>query len=118
MHVRVTISPKGLVKSILKFMFFIPPKPKSFNTTNSFCGNNFLTYHFLWRHVGLIASISMTMQVSANVQKEVEKATKYEGNDFIRGCGLGSSSPRVAVRHPYHVVAVYQGRARRVPALI
>ena len=67
--------------------------------------------------LGLIASISMTMQVSANVQKEVEKDTKYEGNDFIRGCRLGSSSPRVAVRHPYHVVAVYQGRARRVPAL-
>ena len=51
MHVRVTISPKGLVKSILKFMFFIPPKPKSFKTTNSFYGNNFLTYHFLWRYV-------------------------------------------------------------------
>ena len=68
--------------------------------------------------LGLIASMTATMQVlSANVQKGVEKDTKYEGNDFIRGCGLGSSSPRVAVRHPYHVVAVYQGRARRAPAL-
>ena len=43
LHVRVAISLKGLVKSILKFMFFIPTKPITFNTTIIFYGNNFLT---------------------------------------------------------------------------
>ena len=43
LHVRVAISLKGLVKSILKFMFFIPTKPITFNTTLIFYGNNFLT---------------------------------------------------------------------------
>ena len=43
LHVRVAISLKGLVKSILKFMFFIPTNPITFNTTIIFYGNNFLT---------------------------------------------------------------------------
>ena len=47
----VAISLKGLVKYILKFMFFIPTKPKTFNTTIIFYGNNFLTYHLLWYYV-------------------------------------------------------------------
>jgi len=57
----VAISLKGLVKYILKFMFFIPTKPKTFNTTIIFYGNNFLTYHLLWYYVHAVSTTSIVL---------------------------------------------------------
>ena len=62
MHVRVVMSPKELVKSILKIMSFYSQNLKSLDTTNSFYGYNFLTYDVLSRYVGASAQQQETRE--------------------------------------------------------
>ena len=54
LHVRVTKSPNGLGKSILKTIYFLPPASKTYVGPIGFYSYNFLTYRSLWNHVLLL----------------------------------------------------------------
>ena len=51
LHIRVTKSPNGLGKSILKTRYFLPPTTKTYVGPIGFYSYNFLTYWSLWHYV-------------------------------------------------------------------